>query len=64
MKLHPEYLVKDGKKQFVVLTIEEFERVKTALQDYEDLQELRKAKDNEETEATVSLELAKKQVLL
>ncbi len=63
MKLHPEYLVKNGKKEFVVLTVEEFEKVKTALEDYEDLQGLRKAKQREKNSPSISLEQAKKEIL-
>ncbi len=60
MKLHPEYLTKNGKKEFAILTIEEFEKVKQALEDYEDLQELRSAKDKENNEPTIVLKQAKK----
>ena len=47
LKLHPEILVKDGKKQFAVLPYEEFLAVQERLADAEDLFELRDAKKKE-----------------
>lgn len=44
LKLHPEILVKNGKKQFAVLPYEEFLAVQERLADADDLLELRKAK--------------------
>ncbi len=46
MTLHPEILVRNGKKKFAVLPYEEFLAVKERLADAEDLLELRKAKPN------------------
>ncbi len=43
LDLNPEYLSKDGRRQFVVLTVEEFERLKEAVEDAEDLRTLREA---------------------
>lgn len=39
---------KDGKKEFVVLPYQEFAALKEALEDYEDLLELRRAKSEEQ----------------
>lgn len=47
MTLHPEILIKDGKKQFAVLPYEEFVSLKERLEDMEDLLQLRKAKKAE-----------------
>jgi PHD/YefM family antitoxin component YafN of YafNO toxin-antitoxin module len=47
VKLHPEILERDGKKQFVVLPYEEFEALRDAMEDLEDLRELRRAKNAE-----------------
>ena len=47
IELHPEIIEKDGKKQFVVLTYEEFLAIQEALADAEDLTELRAAKKEE-----------------
>ena len=44
MRLHPEILVKNGKKQFAVLPYEEFVALQERLADAEDLLDLRKAK--------------------
>lgn len=44
LKLKPEFLTRDGKKQFVVLSIEDFEQITEALEDVEDLRILEKAK--------------------
>lgn len=43
LKMKPEYLRKRGKTEFVVLTIEDFNRINEALQDARDLLELRDA---------------------
>ena len=43
LKVKPEYLRKGGKAEFVVLTIEDFNRMNEALQDARDLHELRGA---------------------
>lgn len=39
-----QVLEKDGRKEFVVLSWEDFEKIKETLEDYNDLRELRKAK--------------------
>jgi PHD/YefM family antitoxin component YafN of YafNO toxin-antitoxin module len=55
MELHPQILEKDGKKEFVVLPYEEYERLAEALADYDDLRELREAKNGEYDAETRSL---------
>ena len=45
IKLHPEILKKNGKKEFVVLPYEEFTALQELLDDYEDLLDLRAAKN-------------------
>lgn len=62
MKLHPEFLIKDGKKQFVVLPYEEYVELQERLGDAEDLRELREAKRAEADEPTVSLEGVKREL--
>ena len=47
IKLHPEVLKKKGKKEFVVIPYEEFVRLQEALEDAEDLKDLRAAKKQE-----------------
>ena len=56
IELHPEIIVKDGKKQFVVLPYEEFTAIQEALADAEDLSALRIAKRDERDAPTVPLE--------
>ena len=55
MELHPKILEKNGKKEFVVLPYEEFERIEDELSDYEDLRDLREAKQDEDNQKTRSL---------
>lgn len=62
MTLHPEILVKDGKKQFALLPYEEFMALKERLEDVEDLLQLRKAKKAEGRKRTVSLAHVKRQL--
>ena len=60
MTLHPEILVKDGKKQFAILPYEEFMSLKERLEDMEDLLQLRKAKKAEGRKRTVPLARVKR----
>ena len=53
--LNPSFLEKDGKRAFAVLSYEEFLQVEEALQDYIDLQELRRAVTAEKDEPTMTL---------
>jgi PHD/YefM family antitoxin component YafN of YafNO toxin-antitoxin module len=62
LELHPEFLTKNGKKEFVVLPYEEFEALQEVLLEAQDLVELRAAKTSEGNEPTISLEEAKKQL--
>ena len=62
MRLHPEILVKDGKKQFAVLPYEEFMALKEQLEDMEDLLQLRQAKKAEGRKPTVSPARAKREL--
>ena len=62
MTLHPEILIKDGKKQFAVLPYEEFVSLKERLEEMEDLLKLRKAKKAEGRNRTVPLARVKRQL--
>jgi PHD/YefM family antitoxin component YafN of YafNO toxin-antitoxin module len=53
--LHPRFLSKNGKREFVVLPSEEFSALQEALADAEDLRELRAAKPSEVDAPTLSL---------
>jgi hypothetical protein len=55
IQLHPEFLTKDGKKEFAVLPYEEFVALQAVLADAADLIDLREAKIDEASAATVSL---------
>ena len=59
LELHPEFLVKNGKKEFVILTYEEFIEIQTMLEDLEDLQDLRQAKNDQINEPSFPLEEVK-----
>jgi PHD/YefM family antitoxin component YafN of YafNO toxin-antitoxin module len=43
LKVKPEYLSKRGKREFVVLTVEDFDRMQEAIDDAQDLRILRDA---------------------
>ncbi len=55
VELHPQMIEKDGKREFVILPYEEFIRVEEALADYDDLQVLRAAKQEEGDAPTLTL---------
>ena len=62
LKLHPEILTKNGKKEFVVLPYKEFLAMQDRLADAEDLLELRKAKRAEARKKSVPLAEVKRQL--
>ncbi|MBI4384901.1 MAG: type II toxin-antitoxin system Phd/YefM family antitoxin [Nitrospinae bacterium] len=55
MKLHPEILTKNGKKEFVVLPYEEFVALRELLANAEDILDLRAAKKKEADRPSVGL---------
>ena len=55
ISLHPEFLTKDGKKQFAVLPYDEFVALQEVLADAADLIDLREAKADEAAADTVPL---------
>ena len=59
LTMHPNILEKNGKKEFVILPYEEFEKVREELEDFEDLKALRKAKAKESNVSTHTLAEAK-----
>ena len=59
LDLNPEFLTKNGKKEFVILTYEEFIEIQTRLEDLEDLQDLREAKNEQINEPLLPLEEVK-----
>ena len=62
IQLHPEFLTKDGKKEFAVLPYEEFVALQEILADVADLIDLREAKVNEASAATVPLSEVKERL--
>jgi len=63
MNLHPNIIEKHGKKEFVVLPYEEFSYLKNIMENYKDLQLLRKSKEEEKNAKTTSLDEMKKNFL-
>jgi len=55
MTLHPQIIERKGKKEFVVLPYEEFLSIQEALEDFEDLKELRKEKTKAKNKPTTPL---------
>lgn len=62
-ELHPEFLKKDGKPQFVVISYEEFLNIQEMLEDYQDLQTLRTARKERANDPLISFEDMKKEFL-
>jgi hypothetical protein len=60
VKIRPEILTKNGKKEFVILTYEEYVALQDRLADAEDLLDLRKAKRAEGKKKSVPLATAKR----
>ena len=62
MSIHPQIIEKDGRKEFVILSYEEFLRVQEALEDYEDLRTLRDEKAAAAEEPTRALDEVLKEI--
>lgn len=62
IELHPNYLEKNGNKEFAILPYEEFIRMQDELADYEDLRILREAKEKEADSPTVQFNEVKKEL--
>lgn len=55
MSIHPQIIEKNGKKEFVILPYDEFLAIQDALEDLDDLKELRVAKAAAEKDPSVAL---------
>lgn len=55
MDIHPQVIEKEGKKEFVILPYEEFVAMEEMLNDYEDLKDLREAKEASKGDVAVPL---------
>ena len=62
MKLHPEILSKNGKKEFAILPYDEFVTLQERLADAEDVLELRKAKRAEGKKKSIPLAEVKRKL--
>jgi len=62
VELHPDFLEKNGKKEFAILPYEEFVQMHDELADYEDLRVLRAAKEIEADSPAVSFDNVKKEL--
>ena len=58
--LHPEFITKNGKKEFAVIPYEEFEALQELIADIEDLMDLRAAKEEDANHPSVPLAEVKK----
>lgn len=56
MTLHPQIIEKKGKKEFVIIPYEEFLLIQEALDDLDDIRELRKEKELSKNEPTRKLD--------
>jgi len=56
MTIHPQVIEKGGKKEFVVLPYQELIRIQEALEDFEDLKELRREKKRSARLASIPLD--------
>ena len=60
IKLHPEFLTKNGKKEFAVLPYEEYLKLQEMLEDLEDLRDLRTAVEEDKDSPDLSLDKVRK----
>jgi len=58
--LHPEFITKNGKKEFAVIPYKEFEALQELIADMEDLMDLRTAKEEDANQPSVLLADVKK----
>ena len=61
MVLHPNILEQDGKKAFAILPYDEFVQIRSELEDYEDLKDLRSAKAEESELPAIDLSAFRKE---
>ncbi|MEO0014006.1 MAG: hypothetical protein RLZZ535_2395 [Cyanobacteriota bacterium] len=60
IKLHPEFITKNGQKEFAVLPYQEFLKLQEILEDLEDLRDLRLAEEQDKDSPDYSLQEVKK----
>ena len=59
IKLHPEFISKNGQKEFAVIPYQEFVQLQEMLEDLEDLRDLRLAEEQDKDSTDYSLEEVK-----
>ena len=64
MEIKPNILEQDGIKEFAILRWEEFEAIMNLVADYEDLKDLREAKDLESDKPGLALAEVRKKLML
>ena len=62
VKIKPEFLVKNGRRAFVILAAKDFDRIMEALEDAEDLRILREARRRNANSPTYTLEEVKRRL--
>lgn len=62
--LHPQFIIKNGKKEFAVIPYEEFAALQALIADMEDLMDLRAAKKEDGERPSVPLAEVKKMLEL
>ena len=60
INLHPEFITKNGQKEFAVIPYEEFVKLQEILEDLEDLKDLREATEEYKDEPNVPFDKVKK----
>ena len=58
MELHPQVIEKEGKNEFVILPFNEYQALTELMHDYEDLRDLREAKETSKGEKSIPIEQA------
>lgn len=56
MELHPQLIEKNGKNEFVVLPFDEYQALTELMLDYEDLKDLREAKEEAKNATAIPLD--------
>jgi hypothetical protein len=62
MKLKPQFLKKNGKTEFVILTARDFSAIEELIEDALDIQILRKARKGDDGSPGISLEEMKREL--
>ncbi|QIR40639.1 type II toxin-antitoxin system Phd/YefM family antitoxin [Tolypothrix sp. PCC 7910] len=60
IELHPEFISKNGQREFAVLPYEEFLQIQELLENLKDLKDLHEAKKEEKDNPSVPLDEVKK----